>query len=61
MLPSDLQMMLRGYDLMTETPTVDYIYSICALAASNPNDLQPILEANFLEDLIPRVEDLLRK
>ncbi len=60
-LLSDLQMMLRNYDLMTETPTVDYIYSICALAASSPNDLQPILEANFLEDLIPRVEDLLRK
>jgi len=54
-------MMLRHYDLMTETPTVDYIYSLCALGASSPNDLQLILEANSLEDLIPRVKDLLRK
>jgi len=60
-LLSDLEMMLRHYDLLTETPTVDYIYSLCALGASSPNDLQPILEANSLEDLIPRVEDLLRK
>ena len=60
-LLSDLEMMLRHYDLMTETPTVDYIYSLCALGASSPNDLQLILEANSLEDLIPRVEDLLRK
>ncbi len=60
-LLSDLEMMLRRYDLLTDTPTVDYIYSLCALGASRPNDLQPILEANSLEDLIPRVEDLLRK
>ncbi len=58
---SDLEMMLRHYDLLTEAPTVDYIYSLCALGASSPNDLQPILEANSLEDLILRVEDLLRK
>jgi len=60
-LNSDLEIMLRHYDLLTETPTVDYIYSLCALGASNPNDLQLILEANSLEDLIPRVEDLLGK
>ena len=58
---SDLEMMLRHYDLLTETPTVDYIYSLCALGASSPNDLQPILEANSIEDLILRVEDLLIK
>lgn len=60
-LLSDLEMILRHYDLFTESPTVDYIYSLCALGASRPNDLQPILEANSLDDLISRVEDLLRK
>ena len=60
-LLSDLEMMLRHYDLLTETPTIDYTYSLCALGASSPNDLQPILEANSLEDLLLRVEDLLGK
>ena len=57
--PHALDHVLEQYYLTTETPTVDFIYSLSALGAKDPNDLQPILEATALEDLVQRVEALL--
>jgi hypothetical protein len=54
-----LDHVLEKYYLSTEMPTIDYIYSLSALGAKNPNELQPILEANTLDELIQRVEKLL--
>ena len=56
----ELDHLLEHYDLKTETPTVDYVYSLCALGATSAQELQPILEANSLEQLLERCEDLLR-
>ncbi|MDP6304023.1 MAG: LON peptidase substrate-binding domain-containing protein, partial [Candidatus Nitrosopelagicus sp.] len=49
-----LDHILEQYYLKTETPTMEYVYSLCALGASSPNELQPILEARTLEELIDR-------
>ena len=49
-----LDLMLEQYYLKTETPTLEYVYSLCALGASSPNELQPILEARTLEQLLDR-------
>ena len=49
-----LDLMLEQYYLKTETPTLEYVYSLCALGASSPNELQPILEATSLEQLFDR-------
>jgi len=57
--PHALDHVLEQYYLTTETPTVDYIYSLSALGAKDPNELQPILEATTMDDLIQRVEELL--
>ena len=57
--PHSLDHVLEQYYLATETPTVDYIYSLSALGANDPNDLQPILEATIMDDLIQKVEELL--
>jgi len=57
--PFALDQVLTQYYLVTDTPTIDYVYSLAALGAQDPNDLQPILEANSIEDLIHRVEKLL--
>jgi len=43
--PHSLHHVLEQYYLTTDTPTIDYIYSLSALGAKDPNDLQPILEA----------------
>ena len=56
----ELDHLLEHYDLKTETPTVDYVYSLCALGATSAQELQPILETNSLEQLLERCEDLLR-
>jgi len=57
--PHTLEHVLEQYYLTTDTPTIDYIYSLSALGASDPNDLQPILEATIMDDLIQKVEELL--
>ena len=46
--------MLEQYYLKTDVPTLEYVYSLCALGASSPSELQPILEATTLEELIDR-------
>ena len=38
---------------------IDYVYSLAALGAKIPNELQPILEATNMDDLIQKVEKLL--
>ena len=57
--PRTLDHVLQQYYLATETPTIDYIYSLSALGAKDPNDLQPLLEAANMEELLQRVEELL--
>ena len=55
-----LDHVLEQYYLSTDTPTVDYIYSLSAIGANNPNELQPILEAETMDELIKRVSELLK-
>lgn len=57
--PYSLDQILSQYYLTTDTPTIDYVYSLAALGAQDPNDLQPILEADSMEELIQTVEELL--
>ena len=57
--PHALDHVLQQYYLTTDTPTIDYIYSLSALGAKDPNDLQPLLEATNMEELIEKVEELL--
>lgn len=57
--PHSLEHVLEQYYLTTDTPTIDYIYSLSALGAKDPNDLQPILEATTMAQLIQKVEELL--
>jgi len=57
--PHSLDHVLEQYYLITETPTIDYIYSLSAIGAKDPNELQPILEATTMDDLIKNVEELL--
>ncbi|MBL7018249.1 MAG: LON domain containing protein, partial [Nitrosopumilus sp.] len=54
-----LDHVLEQYYLNTDTPTIDYIYSLSAIGAKDPNELQPILEATSMDGLIKRVEELL--
>ena len=54
-----LDHVLDQYYLTTDTPTTDYVYSLSALGAKDPNELQPILEATTMENLLERVEKLL--
>ncbi len=57
--PGALDQILTQYYLTTDTPTIDYVYSLAALGAEDPTDLQPILEANSMEELIQKLEELL--
>ena len=54
-----LDHVLEQYYLNTDTPTIDYIYSLSAIGAKDPNELQPILEATTMDELIKRMEKLL--
>ena len=54
-----LDHVLEQYYLNTDTPTIDYIYSLSAIGAKDPNELQQILEATSMYELIKRVEILL--
>ncbi len=57
--PHALDHVLEQYYLTTDIPTIDYIYSLSALGAKDPNELQPILESITMTDLIHKVEELL--
>ena len=57
--PHSLDHVLEKYYLTTDIPTIDYVYSLSALGAKDPNDLQPILEAHTFDDLLLRVEELM--
>ncbi|MDH5658756.1 MAG: LON peptidase substrate-binding domain-containing protein [Nitrosopumilus sp.] len=57
--PHALDHVLEQYYLNTETPTIDYVYSLSALGAKDPNELQPLLEARTMSELIQKVEELL--
>jgi len=54
-----LDHVLEQYYLKTETPTMEYIHSLCALASETPLDLQPILECTNMEQLLDRSIKLL--
>ncbi|MEC8530198.1 MAG: LON domain containing protein, partial [Thermoproteota archaeon] len=55
-----LDHVLEQYYLKTETPTMEYVHSLCALASETPLDLQPILESTNLEQLLERTTKLLK-
>jgi len=57
--PHSLDHVLEKYYLTTDLPTIDYVYSLSALGAKDPNDLQPILESNTIDDLLWNVEKLM--
>jgi len=57
--PHALDHVLEKYYLKTDVPTIDYVYSLAALGAKDPNDLQPILEAQDIDELLQRIEKLL--
>jgi len=54
-----LDHVLEQYYLKTETPTLEYVHSLCALASKTPLDLQAILESTNLEQLLKRSTKLL--
>ena len=57
--PHSLDHVLEKYYLTTDMPTIDYVYSLSALGAKDPNDLQPILESSTIEQLLYNVEKLM--
>ena len=57
--PHALDHVLEKYYLTTDLPTIDYVYSLSALGAKDPNDLQPILESDSIQNLLLRVEELM--
>ena len=56
----ELDNLLNTYYLKTEIPTLDYVYSLCALGASSPKELQTILESTTKENLLEKCEKMLR-
>ena len=54
-----LDHVLEQYYLTSDTPTIDYIYSLAALGAKVPNELQPLLEADTIDVLIQKTKELL--
>ena len=54
-----LDHVLEQYYLKTETPTMEYVHSLCALASETPLDLQPILECTNMDQLLQRSVKLL--
>lgn len=54
-----LDHVLEQYYLATETPTIDYVYSLAALGAREPGDLQPLLEARTMDGLLSGAVGLL--
>ncbi len=56
-----LDNILEHYYLKTDTPTPEFVYSLAALGAGSPREIQPILEANTTGELIARVQMLMEK
>ena len=56
--PHTLDHILEQYYLITEIPTIDYLYSLAALGAKDPYDLQPLLETVTLDDLVDKIKEL---
>lgn len=56
--PFQLDQVLQQYSL-TDNPTIDYLYSLVSLGATDPNMLQPILEAESMDEVILEIEELL--
>lgn len=54
-----LDALLRQFYLNTNTPTTEYVYSLCALGSSTPGELQQILEAVSVDDLLARAVSLM--
>ena len=54
-----LDHVLEQYYLTSDMPTIDYIYSLAALGAKDPNELQPLLEADTIDILIEKTKELL--
>ena len=54
-----LDHVLEQYYLKTDTPTTEYVHSLCALASQTPLDLQPLLECTNMEQLLERSIKLL--
>jgi hypothetical protein len=54
-----LDHILEQYYLKTDTPTMEYVHSLCALASETPLDLQSILECTNMEQLLHRSIKLL--
>lgn len=59
--PHALDDTLRRYYLVTDTPTPEYVYSLCALASSRPSDLQLLLESTSVDDLLDEAANLMRR
>lgn len=59
--PFELDSLLMQYGLVSDIPNIDYIYSLASLGAADPYDLQPILEANTISELLKQVEKLLER
>ena len=57
--PHALGHVLEQYYLITDTPTIDFVYSLAALGAKVPNELQLILEATNMVDLMQKIKELL--
>ena len=55
-----LDHILEQYYLKTETPTMEYVHSLCALSSETPLDLQPILECTNMAQLLERSTKLLK-
>ena len=58
--PYELDNLLERYYLKTEIPTLDYVYSLCALGASSPKELQLILESATKEQLLEKCKNLVK-
>ena len=56
--PFQLDQVLAQYSL-NEHPTVDYLYSLVTLGATDPNALQPMLEAENIDELLTEIEEML--
>jgi len=57
--PHALDGLLKQFYLQTDTPTIEYVYSLCALGSSVPADLQNILEATTVDELLVRAVRLM--
>ena len=58
--PQALDGMLERYYLLTDTPTAEYVYSLCALASSKPEDLQVLLETGSVDELMRKAVTLMK-